>query len=52
MDENNIISPLPGLIIIPNFITKDEEEQLINEINNNEWNNDLHRLTQHYGYFL
>lgn len=36
-DDNNIISPLPGLILIPNFITKEEEQYLIDEINNNEW---------------
>jgi alkylated DNA repair dioxygenase AlkB len=49
-DDNNIISPLPGLILIPNFITKEEEQYLIDEINNNEWDTSLTRLTQHYGY--
>ena len=43
-------TPIEGLIIIPNFITKEEEEYLIQEIEDNEWNTSLKRLTQHYGY--
>lgn len=39
-----------GLLIINDFITDEEEEQLIRNIENNNWNNDLKRLTQQYGY--
>ncbi len=41
---------LPGLTYLPNFITTDEENQLINDINNKPWNTSLKRLTQHYGF--
>ena len=50
MNIDKIKRPIDGLTIIPKFITKEEEQNLINEIKNNEWNHDLSRLTQHYGY--
>ncbi len=40
----------PGLKLINNFITKEEELELVKNINNSEWNNTLSRRTQHYGY--
>ena len=33
-----ISEQIPGLHIIPNFISKEEESQLIKEIYKNEWN--------------
>lgn len=39
-----------GLTIIEDFVTKDEEEELVNNINNSQWNTKLRRYTQHYGY--
>lgn len=45
--EENVIE---GLTIVPNFITEDEEIELINVINQQVWNKSLKRLTQHYGY--
>ena len=39
-----------GLIILTNFITPTEEKELIETINNNEWNQQLSRKVQHYGY--
>ena len=50
MNLDKIKRPIDGLTIIPQFITKKEERNLINEIENNPWNYDLKRLTQHYGY--
>jgi alkylated DNA repair dioxygenase AlkB len=50
MNIDKIKKPISGLTIIPKFITKNEEKTLIKEIENNEWNNDLKRLTQQYGY--
>lgn len=44
------ISFIPGLVIIPNFITEKEEKQLIKDLNNEEWSTALKRRTQHYGY--
>lgn len=41
---------IAGLHIYDNFITENEEHELINYINNSEWNNELKRRTQHYGY--
>lgn len=39
-----------GLTYIKDFITEDEELNLISFINSMEWNNELSRRTQHYGY--
>lgn len=39
-----------GLKIIENFITPEEEQQLLEQINQEDWNNSLSRRTQHYGY--
>lgn len=39
-----------GLRYIPDFITKEEEQDLLNQINGNEWLSDLKRRVQHYGW--
>lgn len=41
---------IPGLIYIPDFITRDEESALIAGIDAQPWLNDLKRRVQHYGY--
>jgi len=41
---------ITGLKYLENFITKDEEQSLISEINKGAWNTDLARRTQHFGY--
>lgn len=39
-----------GLRIIENFITREEERHLLEQINSNEWDDTLKRRTQHYGF--
>lgn len=39
-----------GLIYIPNFLSNEEEENLIENINTKEWSSELKRRVQHYGY--
>ena len=41
---------LPGLEIIPDFITPEEEQKLIKQIDTNKWNPLAQRKVQHYGY--
>ena len=41
---------IEGLVYIDNFITLDEEKELIEIINNLSWLNELSRRVQHYGY--
>ncbi|MGV2433120.1 MAG UNVERIFIED_CONTAM: alpha-ketoglutarate-dependent dioxygenase AlkB [Rickettsiaceae bacterium] len=41
---------IPGLIYIPDYITKLQEEKLINFIDKESWNTELKRRVQHYGY--
>ncbi len=41
---------IDGLIYIPNFITKNEQDSLISEIDSRDWDLSLKRRTQHYGY--
>jgi len=41
---------MQGLTYIKDFITEKEESDLLDFINSMEWNNDLSRKTQHYGY--
>eukprot|EP01080_Neovahlkampfia_damariscottae_P008247 gene8247-71_t len=41
---------IPGLTIIENFITKDQEEALINEIDSKKWSTNIKRRVQHFGY--
>lgn len=39
-----------GLTYIKDFITKAEEKELLKKINESEWNTEIRRRTQHYGY--
>ena len=44
------IESVPGLLLIKDFITKAEEDQLLTEINKMPWSNKLKRRVQQYGY--
>lgn len=44
--ENNV----PGLVYVPDFITGEEEAELVSHIDDCEWRNDLARRVQHYGW--
>lgn len=39
-----------GLSLTKEFITLDEEQELINQLDKESWNTSLSRRTQHYGY--
>lgn len=41
---------IPGLTYVPNFLTEAEEEDIVAEIDRNEWIEDLKRRVQHYGW--
>jgi alkylated DNA repair dioxygenase AlkB len=41
---------IPGLLLIEDFITENEEVKLLQRINSSKWNFSLKRRTQHYGY--
>lgn len=41
---------IPGLEYVKDYITHEYEKQLISLVDSNNWNSDLKRRTQHYGY--
>ena len=41
---------IPGLTYIPHYISSEYEEKLLKLIDTQDWNLDLKRRTQHYGY--
>ena len=41
---------IKGLELIFDFITQKQQDQLLSQIDNNVWLNDLSRRVQHYGY--
>lgn len=41
---------VPGLIYLPEFISHEEEANLLEFIDGGTWNTELKRRTQHYGY--
>ena len=43
-------SDIPGLYLIDDFITEEEEKKLVEDIDKNEWNKLSNRRVQHYGY--
>ena len=43
-------SDVPGLSLLPDFITEDEERELLSVIDQQPWLADLQRRVQHYGY--
>ena len=44
------ITGVPDLLYIPDFISADEETELLADIDREPWLNDLRRRVQHYGY--
>lgn len=44
------VKDVPGLILIPDYITEEEETDLVNNIDKCKWNTDLKRRTQQYGF--
>jgi alkylated DNA repair dioxygenase AlkB len=44
------IEKIQGLSYIPNFITDEMQQTIIKNIYQNEWNTELKRRVQHYGY--
>jgi alkylated DNA repair dioxygenase AlkB len=47
---SSAIPNIKGLTYTPNYITADQEQFLIEQIDNQPWLNDLKRRVQHYGY--
>ena len=47
-DSDTLI--IPGLYYQANFLTEEEEKQILSIIDSNEWNHDIQRKTQYYGY--
>ena len=41
---------LPGLKVIPDFVTPEEEQKIIQEVDKNKWSPLAQRRVQHYGY--
>ena len=41
---------IPGLKYIPDFLSTEEEEELVKIIDSHPWNTDLRRRVQHYGW--
>ena len=41
---------VPGLRMIPDFLTETEEEAVLREIDHSTWSNELQRRVQHYGW--
>ena len=41
---------IPGLSIVREFLTEEEEQEVLAEIDNGDWSNELQRRVQHYGW--
>lgn len=41
---------IPGLYVYDDFISEEEEKELVKQIDAHEWNKLLNRRVQHYGY--
>jgi len=50
MSASEIITQLPGLIIIPDWISEDDEKSIMNEIESQAWDTTIKRRVQHYGF--
>ncbi len=44
------IHDVPGLVYLPDFISKDEERSLVDQLDQAEWINPIKRRVQHYGW--
>jgi hypothetical protein len=56
-DSNKIIyhpdsqqHSMKGMFYIPNFVTEEEEINILEKIDSNQWLKEIHRRQQHYGY--
>eukprot|EP00761_Pharyngomonas_kirbyi_P003598 gb/GECH01003602.1/.p1 GENE.gb/GECH01003602.1/~~gb/GECH01003602.1/.p1 ORF type:complete len:233 (+),score=62.65 gb/GECH01003602.1/:1-699(+) len=49
-DPNFTQHDLPGFEYYHNYVTEEEAEQLMKIIDSNQWNKDIRRRQQHYGY--
>ena len=43
-------SAIPGFVYVPEFLSKDEERELVEKIDQCDWIQDLSRRVQHYGW--
>ena len=50
LNSASTIAKVSGLKYVPEFITKEEHQQLWQAINSEPWLTDLKRRVQHYGY--
>ena len=50
INTNREIDIIPNLQFVENYLTEAEHNMLIEEIDKNEWSNELRRRVQHYGY--
>lgn len=50
LPQKVINEDVPGLVIIEDFITKEDEDSIIKSVENEKWNKLSNRLVQHYGY--
>lgn len=42
--------PIPGLTYVPNFLTSEEHDELLKQVDSEPWLDDLRRRVQHHGY--
>ena len=49
-NDDKLLSKISGLLYIPEYITKNEHDELWNSVNSETWLGDLKRRVQHYGY--
>ena len=47
---NSDVRQIPGLTHVPDYVSIDEQNQLLNVIDQHEWSTILKRRVQHYGY--
>ncbi len=47
---DNVVINVPGLQYIPNYLSSQDQEQLLAAIDQQSWLTDLKRRVQHYGY--
>ena len=50
LDSASTVAKVSGLKYMPDFITKEEHQQLWQAINSEPWLTDLKRRVQHYGW--
>ena len=50
LKSDSVVPDIPGLQMVEDFITEDEEKELLELINGEEWSKSISRRTQHYGY--